>query len=371
MYLPRSPDGGDDGTMERLRIRSIFKPPKSNEENDVPQILSLDFHRDGQFLVSVDSNSQLRLVDCLAGNWTKHFDLTPNKIDDSSIGGNNTMQHDQSMLFLNTGHGIKCQSLKRYGPVGICRFTHHKYAVLLTTRGNDEGNDQILTSSSSTVSLTALSSSYHDVRYYSIYDNSYLRFFRGHTDEIVSLSMCPADDHFITSSRDHTVKVWNLKSSVPVGNLVFPESASAPFAAYDPSGKEFAVMYTEQNTHFIRMYDMCNYVKGPFTSFSYSQSAVAEFLNSNCGTSDLSGSNSGNILARAAWRNLSFSSDSQYILVGRLSFFLLPRIRSHLVKKHLGIHDWRLYFINGWIRGLACARIYGYCEGKLYDSATH
>ena len=67
MYLPDLQTAATTG-LWRASNRSIFKPPKSNEENDVPQILSLDFHRDGQFLVSVDSNSQLRLVDCLAGN---------------------------------------------------------------------------------------------------------------------------------------------------------------------------------------------------------------------------------------------------------------------------------------------------------------
>lgn len=42
----------------------------------------------------------------------------------------------------------------------------------------------------------------HAVRYLSLYDNQFLRFFTGHTDKVVSIAMSPTDDHFMTGSAD-------------------------------------------------------------------------------------------------------------------------------------------------------------------------
>lgn len=42
----------------------------------------------------------------------------------------------------------------------------------------------------------------HAVRYLSLYDNRFLRFFNGHTDKVVSIAMSPTDDHFMTGSLD-------------------------------------------------------------------------------------------------------------------------------------------------------------------------
>ena len=39
-----------------------------------------------------------------------------------------------------------------------------------------------------------------------MYDNKVLRKFRGHTDAITEISMSPADDMFLTSSKDRTVR---------------------------------------------------------------------------------------------------------------------------------------------------------------------
>lgn len=40
------------------------------------------------------------------------------------------------------------------------------------------------------------------MRYLSLYDNQFLRFFAGHTDKVVSIAMSPTDDHFMTGSLD-------------------------------------------------------------------------------------------------------------------------------------------------------------------------
>jgi len=43
-------------------------------------------------------------------------------------------------------------------------------------------------------------------RYWSLHDNQYLRYFRGHRDRITSLAMCPKDDSFISASLDRTIR---------------------------------------------------------------------------------------------------------------------------------------------------------------------
>ena len=49
-----------------------------------------------------------------------------------------------------------------------------------------------------------------------MYDNSYLRYFKGHRDRVLSISMCPAADTFISSSLDATVRLWDLSINAHV-----------------------------------------------------------------------------------------------------------------------------------------------------------
>jgi WD40 repeat protein len=200
-----------------MRMWSVFKPPRpprsSGVDDGVPVILCLDFHRDGNHMVSVDSHSQLRLSNCAKGTSTKHFDLgvTASSARSSFSGASDTMDESGS----DGGNGDESSRAAgagerhKHGPVGLCRYTHHVNAVLLTSRGSegDENSNEIgMDCDDRNVAA------YHDIRYYSVYDNTYLRFFRGHTDEVTSLSMCPADDHFVSGSRDRTIRMWNLKA---------------------------------------------------------------------------------------------------------------------------------------------------------------
>ena len=94
-----------------------------------------------------------------------------------------------------------------------------------------------------------------------------------------------------------------------------PDSASAPFVGYDPSGKVFAVMYQDHNVDYIRMYDTGNTTIGPFTTFPFEPQTVAAFL-APLGLSGLFGAAANTeALARATWTSLSFSPDGDYILV--------------------------------------------------------
>ncbi|KAG7244433.1 hypothetical protein INR49_029877, partial [Caranx melampygus] len=65
------------------------------------------------------------------------------------------------------------------------------------------------------------------IRYLSLTDNKYIRYFPGHTARVIALSMSPVDDMFISGSLDKTIRIWDLRSpncqglTNPLGNLWF------------------------------------------------------------------------------------------------------------------------------------------------------
>lgn len=88
-----------------------------------------------------------------------------------------------------------------------------------------------------------------DIRYLSLHDNSYLRYFKGHKKKcvlalasvqmpdgadvllvpkrrVVSLAMSPQDDTFLSAARDDTVRLWDLRApSAQVSQFVLPEKS--------------------------------------------------------------------------------------------------------------------------------------------------
>lgn len=51
----------------------------------------------------------------------------------------------------------------------------------------------------------------HEIRYLSLFDNAYLRFFTGHEGRVTSLAMSPLDDRFLSASVDGTLRLWALQ----------------------------------------------------------------------------------------------------------------------------------------------------------------
>ncbi|CAM9697235.1 unnamed protein product, partial [Phaeothamnion confervicola] len=159
-------------------------------------IRSMDFHESGQLLVTANEENSISVINMVEGRLKKT---------------------------------IHCQ---KYG-AGIVRYTHHNQSVLVTsTVGND-----------------------HAVRYLSLYDNAFLRFYRGHTDKVVSLAMSPVDDRFLTGSADGTVRLWELSQSASVGLLRFPPGSSAPQVAYDPQGLVFVATAAVGESNLVKLYD--------------------------------------------------------------------------------------------------------------------
>jgi COMPASS component SWD2 len=167
----------------------------------------------------------------------------------------------------------------------VC-YTHHNQSIIHTSNPAGTSKD-------------------HDLRYMSLYDNKYLRFFKGHTDKVHSVKMSPESDLFVSGSRDQTVRVWTLGSEKALGVLRIPGNIF-PCVTLDPTGAVFAATTNED----IRLFDIRDYDKGPFDSFRIDRQIVQSANNP-------SGSKYWNPIS------IDFSPDGTSILVGTDHAFAL------------------------------------------------
>ncbi|KAF5768951.1 putative transcription factor WD40-like family [Helianthus annuus] len=181
------------------------------------RISSMDFHKTSNFLVTASDDESIRLYD--VANATC----------------------------------LKTINSKKYG-IDLVSFTSHPTTVIYSSKN---GWDESL-------------------RLLSLHDNKYLRYFRGHHDRVVSLSLCARAEHFISGSLDRTVLLWDQRADKCQGLL---RVQGRPATAYDDQGLIFAVAFGGS----IRMFDSRNYEKGPFEIFSVggdvSDANVVKFSN--------------------------------------------------------------------------------------------
>jgi COMPASS component SWD2 len=124
------------------------------------------------------------------------------------------------------------------------------------------------------------------ISYWSLHDNKILRKFRGHQDKVTTISMSPADDSFLTSSLDRTVRLWDVQQAGCVAELKLPtETSGGPIACFDRTGLVFGVgaMMADGQGHYMHLYDARNYGAGAFAEFKVSQEAVAKAIQSQTG----------------------------------------------------------------------------------------
>lgn len=182
---------------------------------------------------------------------------------------------DDTLQLYNTKAGAHAKELKsqKYG-CALARFTHHANSIIYASTKVDDG-----------------------IRYLSTHDNSYIRYFRGHTKRVTSLNLSPANDTFLSASLDNTVKLWDLRSSNPTGSL---DLFGAYLTAFDPSGSVIAI--ASPPTQSILLYDARNYDKPPFYTFDL-QDIERRF--SKYGQKQAEG-----------WTSLEFSNNGRYLLLG-------------------------------------------------------
>ncbi|KAK3669260.1 hypothetical protein LTR78_010867 [Recurvomyces mirabilis] len=147
---------------------------------------------------------------------------------------------DDTIQMYNTKAGAPAKELKsqKYGSA-LARFTHHSQSIIYaSTKGDDA------------------------IRYLSMHDNNFIRYFRGHEGRVTSLCLSPSGDQFMSSSLDGTVKLWDHRSSSAQGELRFEDPW---LTAYDPSSTVFAV--ASPTAQAVVLYDLKNFDKPPFATF--------------------------------------------------------------------------------------------------------
>lgn len=198
-------------------------------------ITSLDFDDQGEFLVAASDDETMHVYDIKEGKKTK---TVPSK---------------------------------KYG-IHLARFTHHSRQILYASTKQDDS-----------------------LRLLELHNESYVRYFTGHTAQVTCIALSPGSDQFLSCGNDDMVCIWDLNSRSPQGKL---RLVTPYLAAYDPSANVIAI--ASQATASVLMYDIRNYDKAPFTSFDLSEQED-RYTPSTKGR---------------AWSKLEFSNDGKHVLLG-------------------------------------------------------
>lgn len=132
------------------------------------------------------------------------------------------------------------------------------------------------------------------IRYLQLADNKYVRYFKGHTAQVLDIQVNPVADTFISTSRDCTVKMWDLRASNSTGNI---NTGVPAIVAYDPHGVVMAigrqsVLEGTSANGRIELFDLHNYDQGPFLLVKL------------------------DTLANVSWNKLEFSNNGKLLLLG-------------------------------------------------------
>lgn len=182
---------------------------------------------------------------------------------------------DDTIQLFNTKAGAHAKELKsqKYGSA-LARFTHHSTSIIYASTKIDDG-----------------------IRYLSMHDNNFLRYFKGHTDRVTSLALSPSNDTFLSASLDNTVKLWDCRSATNAGQL---DLEGAYLTAFDPSATVIAI--ASPPAQAVHLYDVRNYDKPPFATFDLLEIEKRYQLSH--------GQKSGE-----GWTGIEFSNNGKYLLV--------------------------------------------------------
>lgn len=171
------------------------------------------------------------------------------------------------------------------------------------------------------------------IRYLSLTDNRYIRYFPGHTARVIALCMSPVDQTFISGSLDETIRIWDLRAPDCQG---FTNPLGKPVCAFDPEGLIFAAGVESQA---VQLYDIRAYDKGPFghfetrfnrrcdwTGLKFSNDGKQMLISTNGGMICVLNAFNGSVLQMFSGYNNSqgvsleacFTPDSQFVMIGKL-----------------------------------------------------
>ena len=142
--------------------------------------------------------------------------------------------------------------------------------------------------------------------------------------------MCPANDTFLTSSVDRTVRLWKVGEAGCAASLELPPTpagtsseGSSARVAFDSTGLVFAVTaaLTEEGGggdlgHRVHLYDARNYGEGPFAELKVSRSDLESAIRSHVGGGNTVSPDRVRELSGAEWTSVQFNQSGNQILIG-------------------------------------------------------
>lgn len=128
--------------------------------------------------------------------------------------------------------------------------------------------------------------------------------------------MCPANDQFLTSSSDRTVRLWKLGEAGCLATLELPstETEQSAHAVFDSTGLVFAVTARMANRagHYIHLYDARNHGEGPFSEMKVTRDQLETAIQSQIKATP----ERVNELSNANWTSIQFNMSGNQILIG-------------------------------------------------------
>lgn len=116
-----------------------------------------------------------------------------------------------------------------------------------------------------TVITTSTTGLDHQIRAIELNNCTYVRYFPGHEERVISLASSPISATFISASLDRTMRLWDARQPAAAGKL---KVDSCPAVAFDPKGVVFGVTCTDtQRGTMVKLYDVKQYQQGPFIEF--------------------------------------------------------------------------------------------------------
>ena len=70
-------------------------------------------------------------------------------------------------------------------------------------------------------------------RYWSLHENRYLRYLKGHRARVVGLEVSPSQDLVLSASVDATVRLWDVRSDTCSGLLNLQHKTTRPAVSFD------------------------------------------------------------------------------------------------------------------------------------------
>ncbi|KAF4699854.1 Transcription initiation factor TFIID subunit 9, partial [Perkinsus olseni] len=193
---------------------------------------------------------------------------------------------------------------------------------------------------------------FDSLRYWDLYENKFLRYFKGHTGPVSSLKVHPYEDQFLSTSLstasggDSTCLMWDLRKERPVARVYSQEqvakgsstgSLGGPCATYDTQGLVFAVSSStptgdgKKPIAKVHMFDNRQFERGEFEAFDLSPftqgSPLRSMLFSPCGKYLLCSTAAGDLFAIDSFSGrlrATYKFDDAHLQSGSQTFKSLP-----------------------------------------------